>query len=385
MYQILLLSGAIFTVICYSARKIDGFIYKVLLLIMTVMLCLRYGQGTDYFAYKYIYEKVPNTFDINFILSNDFHGEIGYYFIQELFRIVNAPFIVFCGSLSFVSMVLIHKGIKELSKYKTLSLFLLMPTYYFTYLYSGIREGFVLAITIGIIIPAYIKGNTKKYIIALVVSTLFHLSAIVLFIPLILRAKGKRITDYSAWLIVFSVAFAVVVSVLLQFLHFQSRYVAFSPSYLAIIIRCVFFFLISKAYTKKCLLGENEMIDDKLVDFYFIGFIVYLCLCPMALISARVTAYFKIAEILLFPRLVSRTIKKKTASVTSRRIVVHLFVIIVIVISLVEGFKNLGSYADQGHYNENIGFYNYPYISIFGIDKLYEYRSVSYYDTLVND
>lgn len=55
------------------------------------MLTLRFGQGTDYFAYRYIYNRLsPDGFD--FSIYSTVHGEIGYLILCNLFRYAKLPY-----------------------------------------------------------------------------------------------------------------------------------------------------------------------------------------------------------------------------------------------------------------------------------------------------
>ena len=47
-----------------ATYKVKNREFKLLLIILLVMLTLRFGQGTDYFAYRYIYNRLsPDGFD----------------------------------------------------------------------------------------------------------------------------------------------------------------------------------------------------------------------------------------------------------------------------------------------------------------------------------
>ncbi len=88
---ILLTGGSIFEL---SRKKAQYKIYYIFLTIMTFMLCFRYGQGTDYFAYRDQFLLMKNNLSFFQAYQLAMHGEIGWYF---LLWIMNRLSISFCG------------------------------------------------------------------------------------------------------------------------------------------------------------------------------------------------------------------------------------------------------------------------------------------------
>ena len=68
MYILVGLIVIVFAALGYFDRKADKVFFCIEILIMTLMLCFRYGQGTDYFGYEVNYSLVPDNIDINFLL-----------------------------------------------------------------------------------------------------------------------------------------------------------------------------------------------------------------------------------------------------------------------------------------------------------------------------
>ena len=73
--------------------------------LLTVFLCLRFGQGQDYFNYANIYYNLP-TNPIQALLFTNIHSELGWKFLCGLFRAVRAPFPVLVFAVSLYMMVL---------------------------------------------------------------------------------------------------------------------------------------------------------------------------------------------------------------------------------------------------------------------------------------
>ena len=68
--------------------------------VMSLALIWRYGQGTDYFGYYVNYLLVPEH-TISFPNYGEVHGELGWLFLCNLFRVIHAPyehFLIHCTS-----------------------------------------------------------------------------------------------------------------------------------------------------------------------------------------------------------------------------------------------------------------------------------------------
>ena len=77
---------------------------------LTLLLCLRYGQGTDYFAYKYLYElsSVSLTWNdyLRYLLIS--HGQIGWQTIMFILNGLHISYEYFVIFLSLLEMLLLN-------------------------------------------------------------------------------------------------------------------------------------------------------------------------------------------------------------------------------------------------------------------------------------
>ncbi len=373
MYILVGLIVIVFAALGYFDRKADKVFFCIEILIMTLMLCFRYGQGTDYFGYEVNYSLVPDNIDINFLLHNKVHGEIGYTFLVEVFKNYGFSFQIFVGVLSLIMMLMTWKGIEGYSKKRTIAVALLFPTYYLTF-YFAIRQGLALAITLGAILPAYIRKQKLRYIIWVCLAATVHKSVLVLLIPLLC---GKYVMKYKRYFILISVVFGGVLGTFLKMTSFRRGYFVFSPSINAILLRIILFIAITRLYKFS---SQKDNINDSIYDLYLIGFCIYIAACSMAFISHRTTAYMKIGEVLLISRLLSE--RSMTIEYIKSEFILlkqHVYML-TLLICLVEGIKNIESYVGQGEYYEGIHFYNYPYVSVFNKEDIYKYRENEFYD-----
>ena len=380
MFQLLIILSIVFVLLGLN-KQIDNIGFIILFLFSTFLVCFRYGQGSDYFGYAYNYSYVSRNFSLVEFKSGRVHGEIGFYFIQSIFRYFNLSFELFVGIIALLSMACIYFALKRDSDYKTLSFALFLPTFYFTYIYSGIREGLVLSIVLAFLIPAIIQGNNKRYIVIVIILSTIHSSALILLLPIVIK---KIHTDKNVMLIG-SIIMCPVLVVALRYC-FPNNEVLFSTiSVNGIVIRTFYYLIVTLLYNasvKRCEVSDELSI---LYEFYHLGFCVFGLLSPMAILSQRLSACYKIVEIVLIPNLIILNLESVESAFKIVKRNMQAVVIVIVTICAVESCKNIESYAKQGDYNSDIHFYNYPYISIWNENDIFLYRSSSRLYEHIND
>ena len=118
------LLGGILSIVAIAEINKEGngssLIFRLLFLIMTLMLCLRYGQGTDYYPYQLQYERI--NVSASLLVNSLYHGEIGWYIIMMIFKRLGCSFYLFIGIISALMMFGMYKAINRYSPLKCLSL-----------------------------------------------------------------------------------------------------------------------------------------------------------------------------------------------------------------------------------------------------------------------
>ena len=113
---------------------------------------------------------------------------------------------------------------------------------------------------------------------------------------------------------------------------------------------------------------KNNTHHDEIVEnLYYIycgGFLMYLSMIGNPLASSRVFVFFKILELVF----ISYYLKSHESDFT------NIFILFFIALSMVLFVKNINSYIEQGDYYSSVNFFNYPYVSVFNKDDIYEYR-----------
>lgn len=335
--------------------------FTMMTIVMTGMAALRWGQGTDWFGYRKLFSMTNLSYHALTSI------EPVYRLIAYSFNIMGIPYEVFVALLALFEMFCIWRFIQKYSPYKTMSLLLLYPTLYLTYIFSCYREAVALAIFLGFCIPFLQEGKWIKYCAGVMLAVGFHKTALLLLvIPIIYRISYKWLCRMIIAAVGAGIVFCVLdVSALLEFLMREkaSYYLNawgdldFSPMGMAERTLMVAFILWgSRRYRKE------EKKDDctvLLCKIYVVGYMISVGTMRYSLISSRTGVYFKAVEIVLIPILISQM------KPLIRKLVVAVLLLYVCVFFI----KNIAMYISQsGYLDTNI--WNYPYISIFTRDSV---------------
>ena len=358
LYIAVIMLVLIFAVIGYKYKELDNCLFVSEMILLTLMLIFRYGQGSDYWNYQGIYH------------AQEIDPGL-YRYREPLYAVINWIAVKLGWSYSFYiaavgvfCMALSYRGISKLSKNKTFSVLLLLPAFYLTYYFSTLREGIVLAATLGIILPLILEKKKISALICILLASQIHKSSIImlLMLPDIPWHRMRKS------LVMVSAILGIGMWGVLQFASIDIHELVFSPSYPAVILRIVVFMAVTVLFEKK----EYSQDIRKMYDIYLIGFCFYLVTFAAALFSQRGTAYFKIIEVILLPGMLGRIVPVSVAD--CRNAMRNTVFAGLVVLCLVEGVKNLASYPGQMGYPARVTYYNYPYISIFNKEKENLYR-----------
>ena len=334
--------------------------FYIFALVLTLMLCLRYGQGTDYYEYELQYVNI----DISgsYFVNSLYHGEIGWYMLMLLFKRLGASFSLYLGIVSLFMMILVIKVINRYSSYRIFSLLLLYPTFYLTYFYSAIRQGLVLVIFLSFGIDCLLSRKYFKYYIVVILMALLHRSSLILIVlPFVLRYRDRKPGKFLMISIFFATicGYSGVLNTIAERLGVRG-YFNVSISVMAILLRIILFYMISFMYkATKVACEENKEIDI-LYFIYSFGFLFFVMFAFSSTLSQRLTVPLKCVEILLIPMLVERmSYCRENRCFSSSTPVFYiklgdtkalLFVILIVVALNIELIKNINAYLGQGNY-----------------------------------
>lgn len=177
----IVLLGIILLIACIPF-KIDKIKCVIYFLILWAVSGLRYGIGTDYNNFSEMFYKIQSgakvkEVEITFVYLNEFLGK--YYKSSQVLFIIT----------SLITISLIVKSIYDYSINRNLSIILFITLGYYQGSFNGFRQYIAIAICIYSIRYIFNK-NLFKYIIAILIGSLFHSSALV-FIPIYFVNKIK--------------------------------------------------------------------------------------------------------------------------------------------------------------------------------------------------
>lgn len=358
---------SIFSIIEFDNKgKRLSFAFKILWAILTLMLMVRYGQGTDYYGYYVKYDLV----DLNgaFFINSLDHGEIGWYILILLSKKMGLHFFSFVGIVSLTMMMSLYRFVRKYSIGGVFSLLLLFPTYYLTYCYSAMRQGLVMTIFLGFGIDLLLKRKYLHYYVLIFVLTLLHTSAIIfVLLPVAINWHGKKL-----------LVFLGVVAAFIFVSFFVRRLKPFSAigyegdaGIGGIILRVLLLSIVWFLYRKTKMIRNEKIHVELLFRIYLTGFIIFVIFSASGTLSQRISMPFKAVEVALLPSLLYSIGRNFTNRNKMSKVVIAFYA--VLLIANVEFVKNIYSYIDQGNYREWVTPMNYPYISVFDQNEINKY------------
>lgn len=257
---------------------------------------LRSNIGDTYF-YKHTYE--INTFTWEFIQSQK---DIGFGILQMLLKSISDDPQVLIFTTALITNTLIVIVLYKYSRMLELSLYVYITGGLFLVSMNGMRQ--VLAAAIAFTALKYIvNGNLKRYILVILIASLFHQSALVL-LPIYFLVQFKAWSKATVALLIFSVV------IVIGFEQFSSLlfsaiedtqygdYENFTEGGASALRVAVFGAPILLAYIGKDKLREIFPQSDYIVNLCLIG-LVFMIVSTQNWIFARFSIYFTLYQLIL--------------------------------------------------------------------------------------
>lgn len=339
-------------------------------LVLAAMLVFRYGQGTDYFAYQYYYYQMSDV--TLHVPVEGVHGEIGYQFLTNVFRLLHLPFEAFVAFLSIIQMGCLLRFLCRYHINCAFSLLLAVPTLYFTYFVSGLRQGAVLSIFLGILFPMLEKKQYLRYLIGTVLCLLLHSVAIVFFAALIAQKIRKisslQIFTVLAWVLGVLIATPPAQSLIAASDTWAIRYYlrVSNISLAATAERLLFLAVVTWLYYKLNQYRKCNDIFTLAYRCYLMAMALYGLLLCNGTTASRMTSGMRYVEIYLLVYAIRQMPRFSRYLVTLALIFLETFML----------FKNISAAIPQGLYRSDFNVFNFPYVSVFDEEKIYEYREL---------
>lgn len=374
MFFIFFLIFLLLMVIELFFSNIPKTVFNLSFLLITLLLSIRYGFGIDYFNYNYLFNAIPNVTSELF-WTNQVYGEFGFKLIIGVLKEFGFKFSGYIFIMTFIVMGLIYRFIIKYSDLKFTSLFIFYCMYLFTYVNSAIRQGLTLALFLGILYPLLERKKYFSYVLLTILFSSFHVSIlVVLVLPLIKFKFNKNsllLSLLASFLLLISFRLFNISKILglIPFLSTKLVYLEVeSINIFPIFTRCVTFFLILYLLS---LAKDKDLYNSRMVQYYMLGFLLFICLSQYPTIASRFNVYFKAFEIIIIPALLYKFSKERRANIIT--------FILIVFFSFMWG-KEVQSQISRSNYNENINIFNYPFTTIFDKEKIFEYKNVQFLD-----
>ena len=361
LYHIVFLFLLICTIIEFKKGNTPRHLFYIAFGVLTLMLCLRYLQGTDYESYELIYSKITTNL-IASLSDPNVHGEPGWKILCWTFRLFSVPFPVFVFLFSALQMYLFWRFVNQFCQRKQLALFLSYHTLYLTFFFSTMRQGMVVAVFLGLLLELFLKKKYwQYYLISILLSTIHSCGLMLLVLPILntkLFATTWRCVFWvaAAWTVGILISTGILDGILMKVLpssvlyYIEARGVSlvaalerlasYSVSVIAILIA-----------EKKIALPNHVRFALKVIS---LGMIIYGGFVWLPVVASRLSYLFKVVEIVI---LTSLLIDKDLFS--------NLKILFCVMLVGVMYVKNISVYILEGRYYDHINILNYPYISIF--------------------
>lgn len=156
--------------------KWDLKLILILFLISIISAFRETNIGTDYHNYIDFYNFIYNNGSFSNILKRN---EIGWDYINYFFAVNNVPYQLFFGFISFSIYYFFIKGSYKYQYLLPLMFFFLFSSGFFYWTLSGLRQSVAIMIFF-FSIKYIIEEKLYKYIIAIILASLFHTSALIM-------------------------------------------------------------------------------------------------------------------------------------------------------------------------------------------------------------
>lgn len=343
--------------------------FMVIAVFLTILAMYRYSLGTDYFAYKFIYQEMPLNLEAAIISPG--HSESGFKLLISIAKNLGMSYEVFVGVIALFCSGLIYKTIYKYSKLPIVSIFIFFTFYYLIYVFSVLRQGIAQSIIFYSFFHHYLEGKHKKFILAVLISATIHkYSLIFILLFLFLSFENKIMTSkykvtimaFVFLMIGFIISLVDINTVLLPLVDGET-YLSESVNWLSFFSKIVQFIIIFLIFyrTKST---KDDVFLRKIFTVYTFGFFIYLAMISTP-ITSRLQDYFNIFELILIPNLLYYKVNVKMR--ISYLLVISLVLFVLFI-------KDINSFTIQEkYYSDN--WLEYRYFNVFDKEQIQLYKA----------
>lgn len=184
------------------------------ILLCSIFIGLRGGEaGSDTISYVNAYKSIDTSgfsyleLKNGFVANNVTAAEPGFILISYMFKFLGLNYSSYLTSLCFISLSLLYLGLKKITPFSLLALFLYCCSISLVSLQGNvIRQGVAIPLII-VAIGFLSQGKRRGFIFFGVIASLFHFSAIFVFFSLFLTWFSLKVRHYIYILVAYSLTF----------------------------------------------------------------------------------------------------------------------------------------------------------------------------------
>lgn len=274
----------------------------ILFLLTSVIVTFRFGAGTDYFSYYYLYQTLDTRSLHSFLLTNT-NIEVGFKILQYLFQSLSISYHVSAVIIGLVTLALITKWILDSSDNPVLSFLIFYAMFFLVWILSAQRQGLVLALSLYLFYNPKVDLKLKTKVIILILLASIHISVLFvlpfLFIDRVDWNKKNLLLIFGISLVI---SYIPINEVLALFTFIPDKFVGyFQPptSLLSFpnLIRILFFMFVWFFYESLSI----SKFSKKITDSFLLGLSLYFMLSFSGIGAARIAIYTFTLIVLIFP------------------------------------------------------------------------------------
>ncbi|WP_181186397.1 EpsG family protein [Orenia metallireducens] len=183
-----------------NLRKYRKLILYAIIIILTIFVASR-SNTPDYLNYKKAFTEVSTNISDVFIEAKKTNMEVGYIFLNIIFKNIINNFELFSFFIAFITIFLTFKAYEKLSIYPLISILIYISYLFLLQPMTQIRNALALSIILNALVYVE-KKQLLKYILMVFFASLFHISSII-FLPVFFFNKIKLNKEVS-YIIFFS-------------------------------------------------------------------------------------------------------------------------------------------------------------------------------------
>ena len=294
----------------YNSTSKSKYVFIFLSVLIWLIASIRYAQGPDYFAYALAYYRLDinplEEFSKPLILEH----EILFRILGSTIKSFGFSYQLYLATIAAISIFFISRLSWKYSPYPILSLLLFYSAFYFTWPYSGLRQGLTLCIGSYYLIDCIKNNQPIKYLIIAIFLSLIHLSAalsIIFYFACKLTFEIRVQTFLAISGLIISLFLQQIIENIIYIVPFAERVLFYeegfnSSSFLDFkTISRLFIFFVS-IYIYNIFRKNNDALGMQISASLMISFLVYTTLKFSEILAAQISLYGFILLIIVFPR-----------------------------------------------------------------------------------